>query len=81
MTIKLDTEKAYDKVDWEFINKCFATLGIYDTWIHWMIQCITTLSFKVIVNDRIGNSFQPEQEVRQGDSSPYIFIMCAEFIL
>lgn len=34
MAIKLDMKKAYDKLDWHFIKRCFNKLGFVDRWIN-----------------------------------------------
>lgn len=53
MTIKLDIEKAYNRLDGEFIKKCFIDSGFSNKWINWIMQCIKTTSFKVIVNGKL----------------------------
>lgn len=80
MAIKLDIEKAYDMLDWNFIKKCFTDLRFL-VYVNWMMQCIITLSFKVIVNGKTRQSFQLEQRIRQGNPiPPYIFIICGEHL-
>lgn len=52
MATKLDTGKAYDGHDWDFIKICFTNSGFFDKWINWIMQGITTPSFRVMVNGR-----------------------------
>lgn len=53
-------------------------LGFFDRWINWLIQCTTITSFKIIANGKTRNSFQPERNIRQGDTLyTYIFMICA----
>lgn len=81
MALKLDKKKSYDRLEWESINKCLTDLGFSDRWVNWIINCITTTSFKLNINGRTGNSVQPEQGTRLGDPlSPYIFIICVEYL-
>jgi len=35
VAIKLDIEKAYGKLEWDFILKCLQELGFHPTWISW----------------------------------------------
>lgn len=49
MLIKLDMEKIYGRLDWNFIKKYFGELDFSDIWINWMWQCTTTLSLKLLL--------------------------------
>lgn len=33
MAIKLEMKKAYDRLGWDFIKKCFTEFGVDDRWI------------------------------------------------
>lgn len=43
-------EKAYNRLNWDFIKKCSTDLCFPDKWLNWTIQCIIIPSFRVIVN-------------------------------
>lgn len=57
----------------EIFIQNFVDLDFSNKWIIWIMQCITILSSRVIVNGGTGCSFQLESIIRQGDPiSPYI---------
>lgn len=79
MAIKLDMKRAYDRLDWRFIRKCYQDLDFAEKWINWIMECITT-SFLVLVNGIAGEPFRSGRGIRQGDPiSLYIVIICTIF--
>ena len=70
--IKLDRSKAYDRVEWCFLEKMMQHLGFNEQWISLIMECVTTVKYQVKVNGELTNSFTPGRGLRQG--IPYLSI-------
>ena len=78
MAIKLDMSKAYDRVEWVFLEKIMEKLG-FDIKLRGLIMlCITTVTYAIKINGHPRGHIIPSRGIRQGDPLlPYLFLLCA----
>ena len=79
LALKLDVNKAYDRVEWGFLNGMMIKLGFLEVWVDRVMSCVSTPSFSVRINGKAFGNITPSWGICQGDPlSPYLFLICAE---
>ena len=46
---KIDFEKAYDHVEWDFIDHVLEKKGLGDRWRKWIRGCLSSSNFSIMV--------------------------------
>lgn len=77
--IKLDMAKAYDRVEWRYLQEVMLQLGFHEAFVTLVMKCVTSVSFSIKINGAVSECFKLTRGIRQGDPiSPYLFLLCSE---
>ena len=56
-----------------------AKMGFNDRWVALIMECITTVTYSILINGEPSRNIKPSRGIRQGDPlSPYLFLLCSE---
>ncbi|OMO90964.1 reverse transcriptase [Corchorus capsularis] len=60
MAIKIDLEKAYDRVRWDFLRDTLIVFGFPDSWVQLIMYCVESSSMSVMWNGEKTDFFSPD---------------------
>lgn len=79
LALKLDRAKAYDRVEWAFVEQMVRRLGFDSIFIGWVVESISFITCSVIDNGEARSRIILSQGLCQEDPlSPFLFLLCAE---
>ncbi|VFQ96624.1 unnamed protein product [Cuscuta campestris] len=79
--LKLDIRKAYDSVSWEAVRGILTHMKFPEQFVRWVIFCVTTPSYSLVVNGEPHGYFKGTNGLRQGDPiSPLLFVLVMEYL-
>jgi len=64
LLFKVDFEKAYESVDWKYLNDVLRRMNFPSVWRKWMTECISTPTVSVMVNGSPTEEFMMERGLR-----------------
>ena len=79
MAIKLDISKAYDRIEWVYLENLMEKMGFCARWVTLMMSCVKMVSYSIMVNGEPTRMIHPNKGIRQGDPlSLFLFLLCTE---
>ncbi|GKA02352.1 RNA-directed DNA polymerase, eukaryota [Tanacetum coccineum] len=79
MIFKVDFEKAYDSIRWDFVDTISKKFGFGDKWCKWIHSCLQSSRGSILINGSPTPEFQFFKGLKQGDPlSPFLFILVME---
>lgn len=79
MAIKLDKSKAYNRVEWTYLDAMIRKLGFVKRWISLIMMCVTIVTYSILINREAKGRISPSRGLGQGNPiSPYLFLLCSK---
>ncbi|XP_062097539.1 uncharacterized protein LOC133803465 [Humulus lupulus] len=78
--MKIDLSKAYDMLDWDFMETILSKYCFPSKFIKWIMACLKDPSYLILMNGRIQGEFRGKKGLRQGDPlSPLLSVLAMEY--
>ena len=81
LSLFINFEKAFDSLEWHFLEKCLQLFNFGPDLIRWVNTFYKNVKSCIINNGLCSHYFNVERGARQGDPlSPYLFVICVEIM-
>ena len=64
MAVKLDINKAYDRVEWSFLRQMMIKLGFDGRWVNLAMETVCTASYSILINGELKGFVQPSRGIK-----------------
>lgn len=79
LLFKVEFDKAFDSINWEFLDSNLLQMGFGNKWRMWIKGCLQSSHTSVLVNGTPTYEFTTSKGVRPRDPlSPFLFIIAME---
>nr|XP_016516148.1 PREDICTED: uncharacterized protein LOC107832785 [Nicotiana tabacum] len=77
----VDMQKAYDSVEWIYIEQIMEELDFPTKFVAWVMTCVKTVNYSILFNRETLEPFNAAKGLRQGDPmSPFLFAIAMEYL-
>lgn len=81
LELKIDLEKAYNCIEWDFLRYVLEEIGYSPQLTKLVIFSVSSANLSLIWNGERINPFSPKRGFRKGDLlSPYLYVLCMEIL-